>query len=216
MKTLRKSLKLAALASVFFGMGVGLTSCSEEDGEKCLECAKLVQERAGFEKVKFAILSVNPNQQDFRSYYDGSYFFTVDGKTDTAVYFVTNPEMFGEYKADSSYSFTANVYNTTDVLLQNNYNGKFSYYEIVILEMGTKNAASSGGTGGSNTGGSTGGNTGGGSGDTGGGSGSGNNPGGDTGGGTGGGGTNPGGGGLNPGGGGLNPGGGGLNPGGGL
>lgn len=140
MKTLKKIFAMAIFPSIVFTSIVPFYSCSEDEGKKCLDCAELVKEKVGFDTICIRKFKIDPLTKDFRYYYDGSYYFTNIIKEDTFHYFINNPNMIRVYKEDSAYAFTVNIYNSTNILLQKNYNGHQFYYEVEILEEGLQNS----------------------------------------------------------------------------
>ncbi len=122
----------------------GLQSCTEEDGERCQDCTTMKIERAAFRNIVFKVFDVAPDTRSNLAYYNGDYYFTKIFNTDTAYYFVANPEMIPDINNTSSFDFTANVFSTTNVVLSYTYKGNYKYYELKILEMGVENAVNDG------------------------------------------------------------------------
>ncbi len=138
---MKKKTLIIRVLSLFMVIILGslFYSCNEADGERCLDCSTLVKENVGFDKVKLKVYQAVPNSKDFRSYYNGEFYFTSIMGTDTINYFVVASDTI-TLNTDDSYSFTVNIYTTTNVLLENKYTGKQHYYEVKVLALNTDNA----------------------------------------------------------------------------
>lgn len=139
----KKTLIMATLFSCIIVLGGLFYSCNEAEGERCLECSTLVKENVGFDKVKLNVFEAVPNSKDFRSYYNGDYYFTSIMGADTINYFVVAPDTI-TLNADETFAFTGNIYTTTNVLLENKYTGRQHYYEVKVLTLNTDNASVNG------------------------------------------------------------------------